>query len=46
MAGDVTHATELLTTGLTQGGAASPALLCLFIDNLASALRKAQGQGS
>lgn len=43
-AGDVTHTVAVLTTGLTQGGASSPALFRLFIDDLAGELRKAQGK--
>lgn len=40
--GDVTNAISLLTTGLTRGGAASPALFRIFIDDLAQALRETQ----
>lgn len=43
-AGDETHTLVALTTGLKQGGAASPALFRVFIDDLASELRKAQGK--
>lgn len=43
---DVTQATALLTTGLTQGGAASLALFRIFIEDLANELRATQGQDS
>lgn len=43
-AGDVTRATAIITTGLAQGGSASPALFRIFIDDLAGDLRQAQGK--
>lgn len=43
-AGDVTHTVAVLTTGLTQGGSAYSGLFRIFIDDLAKALRKAQGK--
>lgn len=42
--GDVTNTLAILTTGLTQGGSASPALFRIFIDDLAKELRMAIGQ--
>lgn len=43
-AGDVTKVTDLLTIGLTQGETASPALFRIYINDLASRLRKAAGR--
>lgn len=40
-AGDVTPIEAIVTTGLTQRGAASTALFRIFIDDLVGALRKA-----
>lgn len=42
-AGDVTNTIAILTTGLTQGGSASPALFRIFIDDLPGELRKTIG---
>lgn len=42
--GDVTHTVATLTTGLTKGGAASPALFRIFIDDLSGEVRNALGR--
>lgn len=42
--GDVAYTIAKLSTGLTQGGSASPALFRIFIDDLSSDLRKALGR--
>lgn len=42
--GGVIETTAVLTTGLVQGGTASPALFRYFIDDLAGELREGQGK--
>lgn len=42
-AGDVTISRAFLTIGLVQGGTASPALFCIYSNELAGRLRRAVG---